>query len=75
MSVTNKRNKLPGIVIAVVALLLSISLGMMDHETTSLMQLLAGDSGANLIALLLYALIFAGIIYGMTKIVRIVEEE
>ena len=43
----------------VIAAILSIVLGLLDAETESLGDLFVGDSGANLIALVLYTIIIA----------------
>lgn len=75
MSIVNKKKRLHWGIIVILSFLLSMSLGMMDYETTSFVQMLAGDSGANFIALLLYTLIFTGIIWGVAKVVSVNVEE
>ncbi len=50
------------LMILAIATLLAIVLGLLDHQTERFTQLFMGDSGANLIALILYTSIFALII-------------
>ncbi len=56
--------------IVVISFLLSIVLGMMNHETQSLWHLFTGDPG-NCLALLIYAALFSlvgFIIFGLTRL-------
>jgi len=48
--------------ILVIASILAVILGFLDAQTESFTQLFVGDSGANLIALIMYTSIFALII-------------
>lgn len=48
--------------ILIIAVILAIILGLLDAQTESFTQLFVGDSGANLIALIMYTSMFALII-------------
>lgn len=54
----------------VIAAVLAIVLGLLDAETKSLKDLFVGDSGANLIALVLYTIVIA-LILSFFRIINI----
>ena len=60
--VMKKKPNASTLMILVIASILAIVLGLLDHQTDHFTQLFMGDSGANLIALILYTSIFALII-------------
>ncbi len=58
--------------IILIAFLLALYLGMIDHETKSLIHLLTGDLG-NLVALALYTLVFTLIGLSFLFIIQVIK--